>query len=299
MRAVRGSILVVDDSAVTRARLSHALADHVVHEAADVDGALDTLRATPVDLVVLDLLLPGTGGMALLRRWHDEPSRPSPAVIVVSALDDEAVRVEALRLGAADFVAKPFSVAELSLRVAHVLERQALLQELRARVDDLENTANTDALTGCRNRRAFDAQLERLWGERAPVGEQVGLVLLDLDHLKDVNDDVGHGEGDRVLKAVGATLDASCRAGERLFRIGGDEFAVLLLADEPSALLAARRFHGEVRAAGIRITRDPGIATVSVGVAAGPSPVAPDPTALLAAADRALYVAKRRRDTVA
>jgi len=299
VRAVRGSVLVVDDHAAARARVAAALADHVVHEAGDVAGALETLRKTPVDLVVLDLLLPGEGGLDLLRRWHGEPARPVPAVIVVSALDDPAVRVAALRLGAADFVVKPFDPRELGLRVAGVLSQQALVSELRARVDDLENTANTDALTGCRNRRAFDAQLQRLWCDRVAAGQQVGLVLLDLDHLKDVNDDVGHAEGDRVLKAIGATLDASCRTGERLFRIGGDEFAVLLLADEPSALVAARRFHAEVRAAAVPVTRPPGIATVSVGVSAGPSEQVPDPQALVAAADRALYVAKRRRDTVA
>lgn len=144
--------------------------------------------------------------------------------------------------------------------------------------------ATTDALTGLPNRRSFDGLLANL-----PGRSHVGLVVVDLDGLKEVNDDLGHAAGDELLVAVARALQESLRRGDVVARVGGDEFyAILLQADATDAEVIARRMLERATAIEVAGQR----ASVSVGVAAGPSTV--DPLALLQDADRAMYVAKRQ-----
>jgi len=163
---------------------------------------------------------------------------------------------------------------------------------------DLERLAHTDPLTGLANRRHFDAQLASRLVQAGLAGTPVSLLLLDLDHFKQVNDEHSHGAGDEVLRRVAEELAALCRSTDLAARIGGEEFAVLL-ADTPfgPARSAAERLRGAVR----RLPLDdlaPGLrTTVSIGVATAPPGTSP--AALVAAADAELYAAKRAgRDRV-
>jgi diguanylate cyclase (GGDEF)-like protein len=165
---------------------------------------------------------------------------------------------------------------------------------------DLERLATTDALTGLPNRRRF-FEVARRWleGERA-AGEGAAWLALDIDHFKRVNDRHGHEAGDRVLRAVAAEMLAQVRGGDLVARLGGEEFAVFLPgADETAAREAAERLRAGIAAL---VTPDRagtiGV-TVSVGVCALRGGRA-DLDAVLAAADEALYRAKREgRDRVA
>lgn len=156
-----------------------------------------------------------------------------------------------------------------------------------AAVADLRRRAATDPLTGLGHRGSFDAALEA--SHRRPVA--TAIVLCDLDRFKELNDRLGHQEGDRALVSAVRALQSALRRGDRLFRLGGDEFAALLaVRDETEALAAARRMRAAVAGS------DAGL-TVSVGVAVS----VPEESdhALLGRADRALYRAKAEgRDEV-
>jgi diguanylate cyclase (GGDEF)-like protein len=164
-----------------------------------------------------------------------------------------------------------------------------LRERLTSVIRQLAEASETDYLTGLLNRRAFDADLERQIGRATRSRLPLALTVFDLDHFKQVNDRFGHAAGDRALCDFAALLSREQRSGDTLARIGGEEFAVMLFGvglDEARAF--AERIGRELQ--GLR-TVDGSSLSASAGVAAL-SEGAPSPSALLVAADRALYAAK-------
>jgi two-component system cell cycle response regulator len=178
-------------------------------------------------------------------------------------------------------------VAQFAAYAALALRNAWLLEEI-------QRTADTDALTGVANRRAFDAALGREFARARRDGGSVGLLLLDVDHFKSFNDTYGHTAGDEVLAGLAATLVEECRAFDVVARYGGEEFAVIL----PGCALEESLEIGErLRGATRRLTA-PAPITISVGVAIHPGD-ALDAGELIAVADDALYASKRAgRDRV-
>lgn len=162
----------------------------------------------------------------------------------------------------------------------------------RHRYEDLLKRAMTDELTGVGNRSAFE-QACRDWLERAsPDGRPMSLAIADIDHFKTVNDELGHAAGDEVLRRVAGAFRTHVRAGDRVFRYGGEEFVLMfrdLAHDEAMALANRLRFavQAEVRA------DDGRPATVSIGVSTS-TYGAGDLRGLLQRADQRLYEAKRQ-----
>lgn len=170
----------------------------------------------------------------------------------------------------------------------------------RKKLDEKLNTlALTDGLTGLANRRAFDEALEREWRRTLREGSQMSLVLVDIDHFKDLNDSYGHQVGDDCLRAVAAAIKDAVRASDIATRYGGDEIAIILPgADASGAREVARKVrvavealhisHGGLEAAGGWVTASVGVAT-ALSRQGGTMQM---PQSLLQAADNALYKAK-------
>ncbi len=160
--------------------------------------------------------------------------------------------------------------------------------------EQVQKMADTDALTGISNRRTFEAVLEREVSRAARSGEQVTLVMFDIDHFKSINDTHGHQMGDTVLKKVARTLAEGCRDFDVPARYGGEEFVVILPAcSSKESLVVAERLRRSLGEAD-----NPVPVTASAGAATFPTH-AVDPQRLIAAADEALYESKRAgRDRV-
>jgi diguanylate cyclase (GGDEF)-like protein len=159
------------------------------------------------------------------------------------------------------------------------------------RLDRLRSAALLDPLTGCFNRRGLDEHLRVELSRARRYGRSLSLLIIDLDHFKQVNDDLGHDAGDFVLRDMGGILLRTFRATDRVCRFGGDEFAVVFPeTDRANVIELAERLRHEVERhfVGTRVARG---LTASFGVAAYPVD-AEDPEALLRAADAALYRAK-------
>lgn len=161
----------------------------------------------------------------------------------------------------------------------------------RRELREISRLASTDGLTGLGNRRALKQALEQELARSARMGRSVSVLLIELDGFKEVNDRLGHLQGDEVLRRVGAALRVTCRATDALIRFGGDEFVVVLpdsRADE--AMIAAERIRIAIRA--IDLTdRTP--LTASIGLSTYPDDALTAPE-LLDAADRAMYQVKAR-----
>lgn len=183
-------------------------------------------------------------------------------------------------------------VAVLGIRIARNHGR--VLLRVSDLADRLDRLARVDELTGCLNRRGFGERLDEEIARAIRAGRPLALLHADLDHFKGVNDQFGHPAGDRLLAAVGDTLNNLARRSDVVARIGGEEFAVLLpdttLADGREAAERLRQATGEFE--------NPAAITVSVGVSALPE-TANTKSALITSADRALYAAKAQgRDQV-
>jgi len=222
------------------------------------------LRASPAGVVVAD---PAVG-------WHAELAcsarEKGCAVLAVGAEPPPAgLADEWLAPGCAEAEA----AARLGLAVARARERRRLLRR-----------SAVDALTGLPNRRAMLAEALRLRARARRTGEALALVLIDLDDFKEVNDRLGHPEGDRLLRRVAEVLAANVRQGERCGRLGGDEFALVVSGTLADAERARDRLAAALDAAGISAT---------TGLASAPP--AAGLRALYAEADHALRAAKQRR----
>jgi diguanylate cyclase (GGDEF)-like protein len=290
-------VLVADDNRVVRRLVSARLRDagYRVTEASDGAAALAEFEREPVPVVVTDLNMPRLDGLGLLAalRCREEP----PEVILLTgtrARDVEAA-VQALRLGAHDYISKtPASLDAVALAVERAVEKWRLREENARLLGALYRLSLTDALTGVGNRRAFDEALRQEIARARRLGCSLALALLDIDHFKRINDTMGHQAGDLALGAFVERVRSVARSSDRLFRYGGEEFA-LLLSDSGlvGALAVARRVDEAVAREPLRVGHDAAVVTCSVGVAELSASDDALGVELVGRADAALYAAKR------
>jgi diguanylate cyclase (GGDEF)-like protein len=172
-------------------------------------------------------------------------------------------------------------------------EKEKLAQDLKKANDALAAMARTDALTDLANRRALEDTLRRCVARAARDGTWLGVVALDIDHFKKLNDTYGHAAGDLVLATVGKALPAKCREGDVPARYGGEEFTLVLPGtDPPGCAVVAERVRRAIEALEISFEGQTLRVTISVGVATARGAATQPYSALMARADAALYRAK-------
>ena len=158
-------------------------------------------------------------------------------------------------------------------------------------VDLYRSAASTDSLTGLLNRRAFLENALSLCARQGERGQPVTMLMLDLDHLKSINDRFGHAIGDEVLRVFANAARSNMRGSDLVGRLGGEEFAVIVAEPMQFAARIGERLRASFETAGIQIGEHAIGATVSIGAATSHEPVT-DIAALIARADAALYRAK-------
>ena len=214
----------------------------------------------------------------------------------VAALQSVLVRALREEIGESDPERFAEAVEQL-VEATGAIQATAMEAHVQSRSRELESQANTDPLTGLGNLRALQRNLGALVDAHKRYRHPFGLLLMDIDGLKRINDSNGHQAGDRVLMQVGMSLRRSIRSVDTAARIGGDEFCVLLPEQDlkSAAKLAARlatAVEEEVATPG-----DPPV-TISIGVAASPEH-GDDAEALVDTADRAMYRAKAAGEGIA
>lgn len=294
----RPCILLVEDSPTTLRLLSKPLSErYALLIARDGTAAWELVQTHPeIELVITDIVMPGLSGHELLIKIRSSDSlqiRNLP-VIVIAAVVDSDDRDLAFRNGANDFVAKPIDAAELQARV-HVHHKLArTIRELEASQRALAEQATTDPLTRLKNRRALYQEGKHGLALSLRNNTPMSLMLLDLDHFKQINDTYGHQAGDKVLIAIAGLLKRMSRTVDTVARVGGEEFAIVLPGTgRDGATVLAERIRTAVEKAPFQAHGEPLTLTISIGVATYGTDPSDTIDGLLKVADHRLYTAKK------
>jgi diguanylate cyclase len=271
-------------------RMDAAQRPEVVH-VDTLARAIDKLQAEAYDAVLLDMGLPDGQGLENVQRIR--AAARDVAIIVLTGQDDAALAIAALRCGAQEYLIKgSYENEALPRALRHAVERHNLLVEMDRQRERDSFLAGHDPLTGLINRQQLAERAQEMLALAERRGECFALCFLDLDGFKPVNDSLGHTVGDAVLKEVANALSAAARSTDKVARIGGDEFVVLLspVTGIAEAERAAQRLVQRVNA--IRMVHGH---AVSIGVSAGLA-VYPNHGGsldqLFLKADKAMYAAK-------
>lgn len=299
MRAA-ATVLIADDSLVVRAVVRSHLEEvgYRVLEAVDGIAAIEECRRGAPDVLLLDIEMPGLDGHQVLAQLKADPAVRDIPVVFLTNRSGMTDVVAGLDGGAHDYLKKPFEAPELVARVAAAAHVKKLQDQLRQRNVELDLVGRTDALTGLYNRRHLEEECGRQQSIARRHGDPLGLILLDIDHFKNVNDSYGHPAGDLVLREFARRLAGQIRVGDVAGRWGGEEFLVVLPRTGPDGVLGVgERIRLAVSATPMSAAGQDITVTVSGGCAVGPLDSV---EALVAEADARLYRAKAAgRDRIA
>jgi len=283
------TILVIDDDvSIHRAveRRLEGVVDQVLKADSPIKGLQIAIQDKP-DVILLDVNMPQIDGFKVCRNLQENPTTRDIPIVFLTADQSPGNLAKALDAGASDYISKPFNAIELEARVRVALRTKQMIDLLRER-------ARIDAVTGLNNRAAMDDNLIAATAAFKRTGQPLAFLMIDLDHFKIINDTYGHGVGDDVIRRVGASIRASCRAYDIACRFGGDEFGVILAqADTATAEQISKRILEKINSITIRAGGDEIKVACSGGLASATElPSDFESADLLKAADEALYRAK-------
>jgi diguanylate cyclase (GGDEF)-like protein len=291
---LHGKVLIVDDQEANVLLLDRMLrgAGYVSITATMDPGEVYELhRKNHYDLILLDLQMPGMDGFQVMESLKKIEADGYLPVLAVTA--QPAHKLRALAAGAKDFVSKPFDLAEVLMRVHNMLEVRLLHEAARNHGKVLESLALNDPLTGLANRRLLSDRMSMALVHARRNKSAMAVVYLDLDGFKRINDTLGHGAGDVLLKMVAGRLVATVREEDTVARPGGDEFIIALwhVSGADYAAAAALRM---IEAVSQPYAIEGHTVSITTSAGVGIYPIhGEDADTLMKSADLALFRAKR------
>lgn len=300
----RFPVLVVEDDSVSRMLLELTLvkAGYEVVCAKDGREALALFEKRFFPIVFTDWMMPEMDGLQLCRRIRENVSAGYVFIFLLTARDSRDDMIAGLEAGADDYLTKPFDRLEVFARLKTAIRILELEKSLKEANEAIRALSITDTITGCYNRTYMDVHLPNELHRAIRYGHPISLVMVDIDHFKEVNDTYGHQAGDYVLKVFVETINRSIRSRvDWIARYGGEEFIVVLPETTfDSAQLLAERLRTGVSDQPITFKEKEIRITASFGVTGLPSSRIGTASlkdisyeALINLADKCLYAAKR------
>ncbi|KVW98921.1 diguanylate cyclase [Thiobacillus denitrificans] len=302
-------IVVADGNAINRRKTMALLvedSEHTVYPAENGNTALALAMEVLPHVIIAHVDLPLLDGLELCQALRATEEGRRMHILLTADEHGEEQLINAFEAGADGYVPNAISAKGLRIRLCaaqRLVQLQAAWEKDRMQLRQiaaelvvanrrLATAALTDQLTGLPNRRSAMDQLEQAWSAASRSGLPLSVMVIDIDHFKQINDSHGHAAGDLVLREAAATLRASARREDSVCRIGGEEFLVICPnTDLKSAMQSAERLRVNLGAKRMAIGQTEKTLTVSIGVATRESGIA-DMDVLVSLADQALYAAK-------
>ncbi len=248
-------VYIIDDDDFILNYLSDLLIEKSIHFKIFNDGyeMLEVMKEAPCTIAVTDLMMPKIDGMRLIseikERW------PETDIIVMTGYYKNISYTDVIHLGASDFIQKPFQLDEFEAKIMRIIRERTYKNLLKCLII-------FDPLTGLYNRRCFDEQIVKEATRSFRMNQDLHLMSIDMDKLKELNDTKGHAAGDEAIKLVGNVIKNSTRQHvDSAYRIGGDEFIVILpISDTKLTLMIAERIRSNY------FSQTNGETTLSIGV---------------------------------
>ena len=290
-------ILIADDSIVSRHLLEATLHSWGYDVVAACDGmeALEILQQPNAPaLAILDWMMPGLTGPEVCKRIRQRAREPYTYILLLTSKSLKEDLIEGMEAGADDYVTKPFDRHELQVRLRagkRLVDTQA---ELLAAREALREQATRDSLTHTWNRNSILEMLGRELARGSRENSSLGVVIVDLDRFKNVNDHYGHLAGDAVLREAARRIQSGMRQYDSIGRYGGEEFLVLLPGcDASGSVNQAERLRRQLAQSEMRVNDTAVAITASFGATAIPCSLVQSPEDVIRRADEALYRAKK------
>ena len=296
-------ILIVDD-VTHNIRLLDKILDGVGYNTVFANSGKQALeiignKASQIDLILLDLMMPEMDGIEVCNILKSNPMYQDIPIIFITADNSAESFATAFKMGAIDYIKKPFDKAELLLRVENQLKLNKAYAGLRRSNDELleayallQQLVTVDPLTGLENRRSLVEFGEVQLKLAQRYNFFFSIMMIDLDYFKKINAIYGHPLGDEILKNIAKILKDSLRNVDHLGRFGGDEFVIILPnTNLKNAVVTAEKVREAIANFKHNIEEQIIQATVSIGIASY-NPLDDDVNQILERADQALYTAK-------
>ena len=290
-------ILIADDSIVSRHLLEATLRKwgYEVMVACDGGEALEILqREDAPSLIILDWMMPGMTGVEVCRRIRQRDGEPYTYILLLTSKSQKEDLIEGMDAGADDYITKPFDQNELQVRLragTRLVDLQAQL--LRAR-EELREQATRDSLTNLWNRSSILGELARELARSDREVRPLGVVIVDLDHFKAINDTHGHLAGDAVLREAARRMQGGIRQYDSIGRYGGEEFLILFPGcSDAESYAQADRLRKQLSQTEMTLSGKTVRITASFGVTTALPGDRCTQEALIRKADEALYLAKK------
>ncbi|MDR2606807.1 MAG: diguanylate cyclase [Treponema sp.] len=291
------SIMIADDDKANLDILSSILMnEYDLRIVRNGKAVLEQVADSPPDLLLLDVMIPGLTGFEVLENLKQVESTHHIPVIFITSLAGEDYEEKGLRLGAVDYIIKPFNRGIVLARIRSQIQIVRYIREI-ARLGMI------DALTDIPNRRNFDIRVREEWRRETRTGSSLSMLMVDIDFFKHYNDTYGHPQGDILLRSLASLFTVHLkRPSDFVARLGGEEFAILLPGTnrEGAAVMAEKiRAATEEMVVPVADQKKNTNITISIGVAT----LIPDKDTpveeLIEKADKNLYAAKSSgRNTV-
>jgi diguanylate cyclase (GGDEF)-like protein len=212
------NVLIVDDSIVVRKVQKQILSKVMLNidEAKNGKEAIEKINKNKYDLIITDINMPIMNGEELIKRIREKYSIDELPILVVSGNNENSL-IKCLKLGANDFIKKPFSAEELKVRVNNIFE-------LYEHIKRILKSSRLDKLTAVYNRNFLENNFEEIFNSN----EYKSIAMLDIDRFKQINDTYGHQVGDEILRYFASTIKDNIRKSDLVIRYGGEEFIVFL-----------------------------------------------------------------------
>jgi two-component system cell cycle response regulator len=290
-------ILIADDSIVSRHLLEATLRKwgYDVMVACDGAEALELLqREDAPGLIILDWMMPGMTGVEVCRRIRQRDSEPYTYILLLTSKSQKEDLIEGMDAGADDYITKPFDQNELQVRLRAGIRLVDLQSQLLKAREDLRDQATRDSLTRLWNRSSVLGELDRELARAEREARPLGVVIVDLDHFKQINDTYGHLAGDAVLREAARRMQNGIRQYDCIGRYGGEEFLILFpCCGHAESFSLADRLRKQLAQAEMSVNDTSLRVTASFGVTTAMPSERWTQEGLIRRADEALYIAKK------